>query len=215
MILFPLQDDLEEYILKFSDPEPVYLHDLAHETYIKVMNPRMLSGHIQGRFLSLISRLVHPSMILEIGTYTGYSALCLCEGLAKDGILHTIEKNDEITPIANKYFKQSGFAQQIVLHTGDARNIIPHLSFAFDLIFIDGEKKEYPEYYNLVIDKLRPGGILLADNILWNGKVLLPETSHDKATRKIMEFTRVVNNDKRTENFICPIRDGMMIVIKK
>ncbi len=205
---------LDQYILNHISPEEDYLRELDRETHLKVLRSRMLSGHLQGQILSMISCMIKPHHILEIGTFTGYSALCLAKGMADGGQLHTIEIDDELESIAQKYFKKSGMADRIIQHIGDARQIVSSLNLSFDLVFIDGDKREYCDYYHLVIDRIPVGGILLADNILWNGKVVEPEAANEEQTRGILDFNNLVQNDQRVRNVILPIRDGIMVVQK-
>ena len=212
----PFTDDrIEDYIRKNSTKEPDLLRKLEEETYRFTANPRMLSGFLQGRILSFFSKLISPERILEIGTFTGYSALCLCEGLASGGILHTIECYDEIAPLARKYFSMSQYKSQIVLHIGDARTILPGMKETFQLVYLDGEKKEYPEYFALVADKISAGGLLISDNVLWNGKVFDQPQPGDHSTKGIAEFTEAVAEDVRFETIILPIRDGILVARKK
>jgi caffeoyl-CoA O-methyltransferase len=209
-----LDPRLEKYILEHSDPEDSLLYELNRLTHLKVMHPRMLSGHLQGRILRMISKMLKPRRILEIGTYTGYSAICLAQGMTQDGCLHTIEIDDELIEIPLQYFQKAGLSDKIILHTGDARKIIPSIPEVFDLVFLDGEKSEYLDYYHLVFDKIRPGGFLLADNVLWSGKVLDKEGSNDYFTKGIKDFNNFVANDRRVEKVILPIRDGLMAICK-
>ncbi len=205
---------LDQYILDHISPEEDYLHELDRETHQKVLRSRMLSGHLQGQLLSMISRMVKPHTILEIGTFTGYSALCLAQGLSEGGKLYTIEIDDELESIAGKYFRKAGLNDQIIQHIGDARQIIPSLKATFDLVFIDADKREYCDYYNLVFDHIPVGGFLLADNILWNGKVIEAEAADEEQTRGILEFNDLVQNDPRVKNVILPVRDGIMLIQK-
>lgn len=205
---------LEQYILNHISPEEDYLRELDRETNIKVLRSRMLSGHLQGQLLQMISAMIRPRCILEIGTFTGYSALCLAKGLADGGKLHTIEIDDELESIAQKYFKKSGMDDRIVQHIGDAQQIIPSIHEKFDLVFIDADKRDYCEYYRLVFDKVPVGGFILADNILWNGKVVEPEAAQEEQTRGILQFNDMVQNDTRVRNVILPVRDGIMLVQK-
>lgn len=205
---------LDQYILNHISLEEDYLHELERETHLKVIGSRMLSGQLQGQILSMISSMIKPRYILEIGTFTGYSALCLAKGLAEGGLLHTIEIDDEVEPIAQKYFLKSGLADRIFQHIGDARQIIPSMNQSFDLVFLDADKREYCEYYNLVFDKIPVGGFLLADNILWDGKVVDPEAASEDQTKGILDFNNLVQNDTRVINVILPIRDGIMMVQK-
>ena len=209
-----IDDNILNYSISKSEKESKLLNDLYRETYLKVLNPRMISGHYQGRILSLISKIISPKKILEIGTYTGYSAICLCEGMDKDGILHTIDNNKELVEIQNKYFKKANLTNKIVQHSGDAKNIIPSIDEEFDIVFIDADKESYPEYYDLIINKVRSGGIIIADNILWSGKVLEKVEKDDQATKSIIEFNNKIIEDDRVKNIILPIRDGLNIVRK-
>lgn len=209
-----IDDNILNYSISKSEKESKLLNDLYRETYLKVLNPRMISGHYQGRILSLISKIISPKKILEIGTYTGYSAICLCEGMDKDGILHTIDNNKELVEIQNKYFKKANLTKKIVQHSGDAKNIIPSIDEEFDIVFIDADKESYPEYYDLIINKVRSGGIIIADNILWSGKILEKVEKDDQATKSIIEFNNKIIEDDRVKNIILPIRDGLNIVRK-
>ena len=209
-----IDDNILNYSISKSEKESKLLNDLYRETYLKVLNPRMISGHYQGRILSLISKIISPKKILEIGTYTGYSAICLCEGMDKDGILHTIDNNKELVEIQNKYFKKANLTNKIVQHSGDAKNIIPSIDEEFDIVFIDADKESYPEYYDLIINKVRSGGIIIADNILWSGKILEKVEKDDQATKSIIEFNNKIIEDDRVKNIILPIRDGLSIIRK-
>ena len=209
-----IDDNILNYSISKSEKESKLLNDLYRETYLKVLNPRMISGHYQGRILSLISKIISPKKILEIGTYTGYSAICLCEGMDKDGILHTIDNNKELVKIQNKYFKKANLTDKIVQHSGDAKNIIPTIEEEFDIVFIDADKESYPEYYDLISKKVRSGGIIIADNILWSGKILEKVEKDDQATKSIIEFNNKIIEDDRVKNIILPIRDGLNIVRK-
>ena len=209
-----IDDNILNYSISKSEKESKLLNDLYRETYLKVLNPRMISGHYQGRILSLISKIISPKKILEIGTYTGYSAICLCEGMDNDGILHTIDNNKELIEIQNKYFKKANLEDKIVQHSGDAKNIIPSIDEEFDIVFIDADKESYPEYYDLIINKVRSGGIIIADNILWSGKILEKVEKDDQATKSIIEFNNKIIEDDRVKNIILPIRDGLNIVRK-
>jgi predicted O-methyltransferase YrrM len=205
---------LDQYILDHTSPEDDFLKELDRETHLTILRSRMLSGHLQGQILSMISCMIKPQYILEIGTFTGYSALCLAKGLPENGRLHTIEIDDELESIAQKYFVKSGMNDKIIQHIGDARQIISSLENKFDLVFIDADKREYCEYYNLVFDKISVGGFLLADNILWNGKVVDPAEFDDEQTRGILDFNNLVHNDIRVKNAILPVRDGIMLIQK-
>ena len=209
-----IEDNILNYSISKSEKESKLLNDLYRETYLKVLNPRMISGHYQGRILSLISKIISPKKILEIGTYTGYSAICLCEGMDEDGVLHTIDNNKELVEIQNKYFKKANLTNKIVQHSGDAKNIIPSIDEEFDIVFIDADKESYPEYYDLIINKVRSGGIIIADNILWSGKILEKVGKDDQATKSIIEFNNKIIEDDRVKNIILPIRDGLNIVRK-
>jgi len=202
---------LEEYIQNHSEDEPQLLQELTRETHLKVVRPRMLTGHFQGRVLSMLSKIISPKNILEIGTYTGYSALCLAEGLQQDGQLHTIDINEELNEIQRKYFDKSGFATQIIQHTGNALDIIPELNMTFDLVFIDAEKTEYPNYLEVVLQKTRAGSLILSDNVLWSGKVVEPLDDKDKATKAVLEYNRILKEDERLETILLPIRDGLTL----
>lgn len=206
-----IPQELDDYVVAHSQEEPVLLQQLTRETYQKILQPRMLSGHYQGRILSMISKLVSPKTILEIGTYTGYSALCLSEGLSEDGVLHTIDVNEELVGFQRKYFDKSPYAAQIKQHLGDATIIIPELDAKFDLVFIDADKPNYINYFNAIIDKMNPGGIILSDNVLWTGKVLEPLKKNDIATKVLLAYNALINEDDRVETVLLPIRDGLTI----
>ena len=208
-----INKDILEYSEKYSQQEPEILKELNRETHLKVLNPRMLSGFFQGRLLSIISKLIKPKKVLEIGTYTGYSAICISEGMNKNGIIHTIDKNEELNTIQKKYFKKSGLENNIIQYNGCALDIIPKIEEKFDLIFIDADKENYINYFNLVIDKLNNNGVILADNVLWSGKVINSK-DHDLTTNVLREFNRMVNNDNRVETILLPIRDGISIIRK-
>ena len=207
-----LPEDLEKYVEDHTSSESELLKKIARETYAKVLMPRMLSGHVQGRFLSMISHAMAPKNILEIGTYTGYSALCLAEGLRLDGKLVTIDVNEELESQVRNYFEGSGLNHRIDYRIGNAAQIIPALNVIFDLVFIDADKENYSKYYDLVFDKVRSGGLILADNVLWSGKVTKPKP--DKDTRALLEFNQKVINDTRVENLLLPVRDGIMMIRK-
>jgi len=202
---------LEEYIKNHSEDEPAILQELTRETHLKVIQPRMLTGHFQGRVLSMLSKLIRPVNILEIGTYTGYSAICLAEGLAAKGRLHTIEVNEELQALQRRYFDKSGYGNQIVQHVGDALQIIPKLNLVFDLVFIDAGKKEYPKFFEAAIQKTKKGGIILSDNVLWTGKVVAPIDPKDIATKTLVAYNKKLKNDPRTETVLLPIRDGLTL----
>lgn len=208
-----INDDLLRYAEEHTTPESPLLQRISRDTHAHVMMPRMLSGHLQGRVLAMISQMIRPSCILEIGTYTGYSAICLAEGLAKDGTLITIDKNDELEERVRGYFEEAGLSSKVEYIIGNALEVVPTLSQPLDLVFIDADKVNYATYYDLVIDQLRPGGYILADNVLWSGKVLSDKP--DKDTRAIIEFNRKVQQDNRVENVLLPIRDGITLIRKK
>ena len=209
-----VNNKIEDYIRKNSSKEPEILKDLNKETYLKILNPRMLSGHLQGRFLSIITKLIKPKKILEIGTYTGYSAICMAEGLIENGIIHTIDINEELISIQNKYFAKSKCNNSIIQHVGDARNIIKNINEKFDLVFLDADKENYIEYYELVIEKVKKGGLIIADNVLWTGKVVEPNKDDDELTQYLIDFNKMINEDDRVENIILPLRDGLNIILK-
>ena len=205
-----ISDKLADYLNKNSEKEPEILSRLSKETHQKILQPRMLSGHIQGRFLSFISKIKSPDKILEIGTYTGYSTICLAEGLSKNGKIDTIDKNEELIKIQNKYFEESGFRNNITQHTGDALDILKNLNEKYDIIFIDADKENYINYFNQVSNKISKNGIIISDNVLWSGKVL-DFNQKDKETSTLVEFNKIVNHDKRFKSIILPIRDGISI----
>jgi caffeoyl-CoA O-methyltransferase len=205
---------LEQYIEQYSAPEDPVLEDLYRQTHIRFLNPNMLSGHLQGKLLEFISLMISPGNILEIGTFTGYSAICLSKGLKPGGKLITIEINDELTDFAQSYFIRANTDKKIVQLTGRAQDIIPGLDLMFDLVFIDGDKREYVAYYKLIIEKVKPGGFIIADNVLWGGKVLENETS-DPQTKGIIDFNQMVRKESAVENVILPVRDGLMLIRKK
>ena len=205
---------LEQYIETFSSPEDPVLEDLYRQTHIRFINPNMISGHLQGKFLEFISLMIKPENILEIGTFTGYSAICLSKGLRPGGKLITLELNDELTSFAHSYFRRAGVESKITQLTGKAQDIIPGLDLMFDIVFLDGDKREYIEYFNLIIDKVNPGGFILADNVLWGGKVVEDDTN-DPQTRGIIDFNTMIRNENRIEDVIIPIRDGLMLIRKK
>jgi caffeoyl-CoA O-methyltransferase len=206
-----ISEQLDNYVVEHSQPEPEILQQLNRETWSKVLQPRMLSGHYQGRVLSMISKMIHPKSILEIGTYTGYSALCMIEGIQKDGVLHTIDHNEELFTLQRKYFDLSGFGDQIIQHVGEALEIIPTLGGTFDLVFIDADKENYSNYFELVVPKMKSGGIILSDNVLWSGKVLEQPNKDDVDTPALITYNKLVNEDPRVESLILPIRDGLTI----
>lgn len=202
---------IDEYAVDHTQEEPELLSRLSRETHQKVLQPRMLSGHYQGRLLSMISKIARPKSILELGTFTGYSALCLAEGMQKNGVLHTIDINEELYDLQKKYFDLSGFKDQIHQHLGNALNIIPTLDLKFDLVFIDADKPNYPYYFELIINKLNPGGIILTDNVLWSGKVVEKIKEDDESTRALVKYNKLLAEDSRLETIMLPIRDGLSI----
>lgn len=207
-----IPEELDNYVVNHSGDEPELLQQLTRETFQKILQPRMLSGHYQGRILSMISKLVNPENILEIGTYTGYSALCLAEGMRVNGQLHTIDINEELVDFQRKYFDKSDYGNQIFQHLGNALEIIPKLNITFDLVFIDADKENYSNYFNLIIDKLNQGGIILSDNVLWSGKVLDTEfKKDDSSTPELIAYNKLLKDDKRVETVLLPIRDGLTI----
>ncbi len=209
-----LPEDIELYTAKHSENENELLQELNQETWEKILNPRMLSGHIQGRILSMISHMMSPTNILEIGTFTAYSTLCLAEGLTEKGTIDTIDINEELQPIVTKYINKSDYTDKINCYTGNAMDIIPTLEKEYDLVFIDADKSNYSNYYNLVLDKLKKGGFIIADNVLWNGKVTQPLNENDSDTKAILEFNKMAQDDNRVQNVLFPVRDGLMILRK-
>lgn len=207
--------DYEEYASNHSSNESEILKQLSRETHLKIMNARMLSGHLQGKLFELISFMIKPDRVLEIGTYTGYSAIALAQGLSENGMLHTIEINEELEFIARKFFNKSGLEDKIKLHIGNALKIIPTLNETFDIVFIDADKENYINYYNLIFDKVRKGGFIIADNVLWSGKVLTEAQENDIDTINLQKFNKLITEDKRVENILLPLRDGLMIIMKK
>lgn len=210
-----LDGKIEQYALAHSQPESEVLKKLNRETHAKILMPRMLSGHMQGNLLSMLSKMIQPKHILEIGTYTGYSAICLAQGLQNKGKLHTIDINEELEKMVQSFFNEAGLTDKIDYHIGNALEIIPHLNETFDLVFIDADKKNYAAYYDLVIDKVRSGGYIIADNVLWSGKVLDAKEKMDADTKAIDFFNKKVHSDNRVEHMLLPIRDGLMIARKK
>ena len=206
-----ISQDLEDYIEQHSEKEPELLAALKKETFQKVLLPRMLSGHFQGRVLSMLSKLIRPVNILEIGTYTGYSALCLSEGMQENGCLHTIDIKEELIDFQRKYFDKSPWGKQIFQHLGDATTIIPKLELKFDLVFIDADKENYLNYFELILPKMNKGGVILSDNVLWSGKVLEPLNPKDISTKILLEYNELLKNDPRVETVLLPIRDGLTV----
>ncbi|MBP3534031.1 MAG: class I SAM-dependent methyltransferase, partial [Alistipes sp.] len=202
---------LEQYVETMSSPEDALLRELERETYLRVINPRMISGHIQGKFMEMLVRMLRPRRILEIGTFTGYSALCMAAGLDDGGIIDTCEIDDELEEMIRSFFDRSQHGGKIRLHIGSALEIAPTLGERYDLVFMDGDKREYTAYYNMLMDNglVGSGGFILADNILWYGKVVEPVAKGDKQTQAIVDFNRMIREDERVENVIIPIRDGI------
>ena len=210
-----ISQELDDYCNAHTTSEDKVLSELNHKTHTSVLNPRMISGHIQGQFLTMLSRMIKPKCIVEIGTYTGYSAICLAKGLPPDGVIHTIEVNEELHNIAASYFQKSEIEHQVVQHTGNALSILEKMDVNIDLAFIDADKKNYPKYLDLLLDKISPGGWIVADNVLWSGKVTQKINPLDKATLALLEYNKKVMENKELENILLPIRDGLMICQKK
>lgn len=206
-----LSEELENYAAQHTEDEPLLLQELNKRTHLNVLQPRMISGHFQGRFLSLLSKMVQPRTILEIGTYTGYATLCLAEGLHPEGVLHTIDIKEELTDLQREFFDRSGYGNQIVQHLGKAADIIPSLNTTFDLVFIDADKQNYAHYFDLVIEKMNRGGIILSDNVLWSGKVVEELKHNDKHTQALMAYNQKIKDDPRVETVLLPIRDGITL----
>ncbi|WP_462316925.1 O-methyltransferase [Marinilabilia sp.] len=204
--------ELENYIEQHTTAEDDVLYELRRQTHLKVLRPRMVSGPVQGQLLTMLCRMIRPKAVLEIGTFTGYSAICMARGISSDATLDTIERDDELEPFIRKYFKKARLEKKINLHTGDALKVIATIDRSFDLVFMDGDKREYPAYYDAVIQKMKSGGFILADNILWNGKVTEPLDPADDYTKGILAFNNKVKSDPRVEQVILPIRDGLMII---
>ncbi|WP_454976805.1 O-methyltransferase [Capnocytophaga leadbetteri] len=206
-----LSEELENYAAQHTEDEPLLLQELNKRTHLNVLQPRMISGHFQGRFLSLLSKMVQPRTILEIGTYTGYATLCLAEGLHPEGVLHTIDIKEELTDLQREFFDRSGYGSQIVQHLGKAADIIPSLDTTFDLVFIDADKQNYAHYFDLVIEKMNRGGLILSDNVLWSGKVVEEVKHNDKHTQALMAYNQKIKDDPRVETVLLPIRDGITL----
>ena len=209
--MYFLPEKLDDYVVAHSQDEPKLLQQLTRETYQKILQPIMLSGPYQGRVLSMISKLIKPKSVLELGTFTGYATLCLAEGLHPEGEIHTIDVNEELEDFQRKYFDKSGYGTQIHQHLGSAIDILPTLDKTFDLVFIDADKPNYVNYFHLIIDKLNPGGIILSDNVLWHGKVIEPVDPKDVSTNVVLEFNTLLKKDPRIETVLLPIRDGLTI----
>lgn len=209
------EDMLEEYISAHIDAEGEVLTALYRDTNIHLLNPRMASGHIQGRLLKMLTRMITPQRVLEIGTFTGYSAICIAEGLPAGAVVHTIEYDDELEDFIRKWIERSGMSDRICLHIGDALKIAPALGMTFDMVFIDGEKREYPQYYGMALDLVRPGGYIIADNTLWDGHVVDPAYDRDAQTIAVRQFNDIVAADGRVEVAMIPIRDGITLIRKK
>ena len=210
-----IDEKIESYALAHSQSESAVLNKLNRETHAKVLQPRMLSGHMQGNLLSMFSKMLRPEQILEIGTYTGYSAICLAQGLQENGKLHTIDVNAELEKMCRSFFQEAGLTRKINYYIGNALTIIPTINETFDLVFIDADKKNYSTYYDLVFDKVKSGGLIIADNVLWSGKVLNDENKMDADTKAIDSYNKKVHSDPRVEHMLLPVRDGLMIARKK
>lgn len=206
-----ISEELENYTTQHSENEPELLAQLNRETHQKILQPRMLSGHLQGRVLSMLSKLINPGHILEIGTYTGYATLCLAEGLKQNGTLDTIDNNEELYDFQRKYFDKSKWATQIKQHLGNALDIIPTLNKKFDLVFIDADKENYINYYEMIVPLMNRGGVIISDNVLWSGKVLEELKPNDKSTKVLLEYNRLLKEDPRVETVLLPIRDGLTV----
>lgn len=206
-----LSDELDQYVTQHSQDEPELLVQLNKETHQKILQPRMLSGHFQGRVLSMLSKIIHPTNILEIGTYTGYATLCLAEGLAENGTIDTIDVNEELVDFQRKYFDKSPFGNQIFQHLGNGLDIIPTLNKKYDLVFIDADKENYIHYFHQIVPIMNRGGIILSDNVLWSGKVLEEVKPNDLTTKIILEYNELLKNDPRVETVLLPIRDGLTV----
>ena len=213
--MYFISEKLDDYVVQHTENEPELLRELSRETFQKMLQPRMLSGHFQGRILSFLSKLIRPKKILELGTFTGYSALCLAEGLDKDGELHTIDKDEELVSFQRRYFNRSIHGTKIHQHTGCALEIIKKLNYKFDLIFIDADKSNYVNYFNLLADKIKRGGVLISDNVLWSGKVIEPLENSDLSTKVLLEYNKLLKEDPRFETILLPIRDGLTLSIKR
>ena len=206
-----LSDELDSYVTQHSENEPDLLVQLNRETHQKILQPRMLSGHFQGRVLSMLSKIIHPTTILEVGTYTGYATLCLAEGLAENGTIDTLDNEEELFDFQRKYFDKTIWANQITQHLGEALDIIPTLNKKYDLVFIDADKENYINYFHLIVPMMNKGGIILSDNVLWSGKVLENVKENDITTKILLEYNKLLKEDARVETVLLPIRDGLTI----
>ena len=206
-----LSEELDNYVTLHSQDEPELLVQLNKETHQKILQPRMLSGHFQGRVLSMLSKIIHPTNILEIGTYTGYATLCLAEGLAENGTIDTLDNEEELFDFQRKYFDKTNWAKQITQHLGDALDIIPRLTKKYDLVFIDADKENYINYFHLIVPMMNKGGIILSDNVLWSGKVLEEIKPNDFTTQILLEYNQLLKEDPRVETVLLPIRDGLTV----
>jgi len=206
-----LPEDINQYVEQHSQQEPELLQKLQRETFQKILQPRMLSGHFQGRVLSMLAKLIRPKSILEIGTYTGYSALCLAEGMQTEGNLYTIDKNEELEDFQRKYFDLSPWGKQIHQYVGNALEIIPQIDVEFDLVFIDADKQNYPNYFDIILPKMKSGGVILSDNVLWNGKIVESVKKGDNDTKALLHYNKKINEDPRVETVLLPIRDGLTV----
>jgi caffeoyl-CoA O-methyltransferase len=210
-----LSEDLNQYILDHTSPEDEVLNELDRETNLTCLYSRMISGHVQGKILQMICHMIKPRRVLELGTFTGYSAISMALAMDEGTILHTIEISDEREEIIQKFIEKAGLRGKVICHIGDAKELVDKFEEPFDLVFIDADKRDYPEYYQLVFDKVKPGGYIIADNILWDAKVVDPACFNEPQTKSIMDFNDLVQNDNRVENVIFPFRDGMMVIRKK
>ena len=206
-----LSEELDTYVTLHSQDEPELLAQLNKETHQKILQPRMLSGHFQGRVLSMLSKIIHPTTILEVGTYTGYATLCLAEGLAKNGTIDTLDNEEELFDFQRKYFDKTVWANQITQHLGEALNIIPTLTKKYDLVFIDADKENYINYFHLIVPMMNKGGIILSDNVLWSGKILEELKPNDITTKILLEYNQLLKEDSRVETVLLPIRDGLTV----
>lgn len=209
-----LDPKLDDYVVNHSEKEPADLKELNRRTWIEILNPRMIAGHFQGRVLSMLSHMIQPGNILEIGTFTGYSAICWAEGLKENGHIHTIDINEELEDIATEYVKRSGFDHQVHFHIGNALELIPTIEKQWDIVFLDADKSNYTNYYNMVFDRVKRGGYIIADNVLWNGKVIDEKAFDEIDTKAILAFNTMVQQDHRVQNVLFPIRDGLMVARK-